>query len=356
MSDVLNDVPPDDVFLIVNGKGFYGWETINVVRSVEAVSASFTISVSDKWVDLSEPWPIFVGDVCTLRFGKETVMSGYVDGVDCSIDGSSHSLRVTGRDRTQDIVDCSAVGKSEYRNMKLEAIAVDLCKPFGIGVRLECSTGAPIPKFALQPGETVLDALARAAKGKRVLLTSSAQGLLTITKAGIDKVPYTLKEGVNLLSCSMASVGKDRYSKYVVQGQPTGFDNESNVIKGTATDKAVERYRPLIILAEDSATQSYVNARAVWEAKTRAGKAVTAEAKVQGWRRPDKLLWRPNSLVPIVSPSCRLNGELVISEIEYNRSSDEGTTTTLRLKRRDAYTDEVELPAENDPANQKVFK
>lgn len=341
-----------DAVLLVNGRAFDGWETVTVRRSVEAVAGTFELKVTDRWADLSEPWPLFAGDACTLRLGAETVISGYIDETRTSISGDSHEMSVTGRDRTQDVVDCSAEPK-EYRNNRLEMIATDQCAKVGVGVSVQAATGEPIPKFATQPGETILEALARAAKGKRVLLTSTATGDLAITKAGIDRVGVTLKEGVNILECSATTSTKDRFTKYVVLGQVDGDTGGSSTeatwgVRGEATDKFTNRNRTLVIIADDKATAKYVKDRAAWEAKTRAGKASVVTVKVQGWTKPDGLLWRPNSIVTVESPSNRISGDLVIAEIEYSLG-DDGTTTTMTLRRKDAYTDDVDIPPEMDP-------
>ena len=51
-----------------------------------------------------------------------------------SIDSGSFSLSVSGRDKTADLIDCSATGNSEFNNKTLTAIAQELCAPFGIAV------------------------------------------------------------------------------------------------------------------------------------------------------------------------------------------------------------------------------
>ena len=344
----------DEVYLIVNDRIFSGWESVKVRRSVEAVAGAFDLTISDRWADLSEPWPIFVGDECAVKFGKETVILGYVDDVSTDEGAGAHTMTVSGRDKTADIVDCSVTAK-EYSKQKLEAIARDQCATVGVSVSVQASTGGAIDKFATQPGETILEALARAAKGKRVLLTSNAKGELAITKAGVDKVGVTLEMGVNIKKITVRTSGKERFTKYVVLGQVDGDRGgaASWGVEGRAADKYLKRTRPLVIVADDTATQAYVGARAAWEAKTRAGKASTVVVVVQGWRTPDGLLWRPNSLVPVKAKRHRVDGELVISDIEYSLG-DDGTTATMTLKRRDAYTDEVDLPTNLDPVDPNI--
>lgn len=342
--------------LIVNDRIFQGWEEVEVTRSIEAVAGAFRLVISDKWAPNMEAWAINPGDKCTLQLADETVISGYIDELEIVLGADERTMTVTGRDRTSDIVDCSAQNRpGEWTNSKLEKIAADLCSPVGVGVWVDnVSTGDALKKFALQPGETILEAIARAAKSKKVLLTSSAAGMLLITKAGSERPGFTLKEGENILEVKAKYSLKERYSKYLVEGQREGYDSPPST-SDTHYDPSVKRFRPLTILADEQADKRYCKARAAWEATTRAGKASPIVITVQGWTMPNGRLWRPNFLYNVNAPSVRVNNvELLVAEISYTLN-DSGTKTVLTMRRRDAYTDEVDLPVRNEPA-QDVYQ
>lgn len=388
---VVGSDDPNEVILIVNDVKFFGWEDVSIKRSLEAAAGSFSLTVTDRWADLSEPWPVFPGDECTVKIGYDTIITGYVDDVEIELSPGTHRMTINGRDRTADIVDCSAAAKpGEWRNKTIIDIAKDLCTPLGVRVidRVNIAaekvgsaetrtitpdekpvklnwamidhgvTSTPAKKpytvtekvFRIQPGETVFEALERAAKGRRLLMPSSPDGCLVFTRSGVDRLNFTLKEGVNIKAITASFSNKERYSKYVVEGQQSGEGQATKGIYARAEDSTIKRYRPLVIIAEENATQAYATERAAWEAKIRAARSSVATVKVQGFRNPAGALWNVNTLVQVDSPSTRINAELLISDVEYKLDQSEGTTTTLTLKRKDAFSDEVEVKKETEPA------
>src|SRR3546814_20384162 len=68
----------------------------------------------------------------TTLFRSEVVINGWIDSFAPSFSVDNHAIRVTGRDRAADLVDCAAVHKpGSWSGRKLEQIATELVKPFG---------------------------------------------------------------------------------------------------------------------------------------------------------------------------------------------------------------------------------
>ena len=138
-----------DVTLTVNGKQHSGWESLNINLGVEQIAGTFELSVTEKWPGNNEARPIRRGEVCTVSIDGEIVITGYVDDVLPSYDSNSHTLTINGRDKTADLVDCSAIYKTgAWTNTSLKTIAEDLCKPFGIGVIINTDIGEPFKHAA----------------------------------------------------------------------------------------------------------------------------------------------------------------------------------------------------------------
>jgi prophage tail gpP-like protein len=94
-----------------------------------------------------------------VRIGETPVITGYVIAADPFYRKGDCGLRITGRDRTGDLVRCTAIHKGgQWRNATVERICKDLLAPFGIGVIAQTAVGAPIADFKLSHGETVVDA------------------------------------------------------------------------------------------------------------------------------------------------------------------------------------------------------
>lgn len=331
----------DTAELLVGGAYYGGWKRLAVSRSIEQVAGTFTLEVTDRWAGQDTARPIKPGARCELLLGGERVISGYVDTCEPSFEDQGSQLRVEGRDATGDLVDCSAIHKSgQWRGATLDAIARDLLKPFGVGVVVQADVGERFPSFSIQQGESAFECLERAARLRAVLLVSDGGGNLVITRAGSALAPVTLEEGVNILAGRASLSWKDRYSRIVVKGQARAtddyFGDQAAGPSAAGADEAIDRYRPLIVLAEDAGTPATLAMRAQWEASVRAGRGNRGTITVQGWRRPDGVLWAPNVLVSVTSTTLYLDAPMLVVGCSY-RLDEAGTFTDLTICRREAF-------------------
>lgn len=341
---------PDTVRLLAAGRDFQGWKSVRVRRTMNRCAGGFDLAVSWRGRFDNPALPaVVVGDACQVLVGEERVITGYVDEVDVAQDATMTEATVAGRDKTADLVDCSAVrGSGQWRGRRIEQVAAELAAPFGVGVRAEADTGKPLQTFALQEGETVFEAIERMARLRALLLVADAQGDLVITRSGTERVGTPLVLGKNVLSLRARADGRDRYSSYTVKGQTPGAYLEgvasSTQMVARAKDPNVRRYRPLIIVNDAPDVAATLQQRAQWEAKVRAARASVVHARVQGWRH-DSGLWEPNRLVHLVAPSMQLNHELLIAEVEFSLD-ESGTVSQLTLMPGDAFD---ELPVRESP-------
>ena len=349
----------DTLYLQVNGKLYGGWKDMLINSSIETISGNFDLGYFYSW-EGQEALPINDGDACEVRMGDDVVLTGYVDEANDTLDGGSHDLQVTGRDKTGDLVDCSAIhSPDQWSGQTLEAIAAILCKPFDIPVKAETDTGAPFPTVKLQPGETVFAVIERLCRMRAVLPVSDGQGGLLLTAAGKGGRAYSaLVEGENIKHIQRVKSQKDRFSQYIIKGQQSGLtatlggdievltvDGETAAraaapASGKATDEGITRYRPMLLVSEGEASGHSPQTRALWEASVRAGRGLRVEVTVQGWRQGDGTLWRPNFEVHVKSPTLGLDDMLLIVSCAYSCNED-GTNTGLSLARPDAF---LQLP------------
>lgn len=326
----------DQVELLVGGQIYAGWERVAVTRALDAAAGTFSLRVTDRWSVNSKPWEINPGDACEVRLGGETVISGYVDLVRPGFGPESHDVEVQGRDRSADLVDCSAVhSPDEWRRIDFLALASTLCAPFGVQARAEVDVGPPFDLAKLEQGESVLEALARHAKMRRLLVAPDGQGNVVITRAGARRADVELVQGQNIIDASGTLDWSERYSDYIVKGQ-ANFGEDTDVeaeahVQGQARDPFIQRYRPLLLIADTDANPATAQERAEWEASVRLGQSAQAEITVQGWRQsPGGALWLPNLLVGVRAPWLRLDGEMLIREVTFIKGEG-GTVTQLSL-------------------------
>ncbi|EBL2576998.1 phage tail protein [Salmonella enterica] len=340
--------------LFISGKVFSGWTGVSVRRSLEHLAGSFELELMMP----GQPVPdgIAPGLPLKLQINGVTVITGYLDTVKHKITATSNKISITGRDKTGDLVDCSAVFKGgQWHNRTLEQIAGNLCKPFGIRViwQVDDATAAkPFATFTLQLSETVGDALTRAARHRGVLVTSNADGDLVFTRAGNQQTD-TLELGKNLLDADFTDDWRNRYSEYLVKGHGGGGGHQGDAKaaallaapKGATDDKVVTRYRPKVILADHKITADGARQRAIREERRAIAKSERFIASVAGWFRESGALWDVNLLTRVIAPRVNVDKrDLLICQVEFTLNSKEGEVTRLTLAPRDGFI----VPAEPD--------
>ena len=123
----------DDLLLTAGGRQISGWTEVRVTRGVERCPSDFEIAMTELYP--GEPLDVTVrpGDECQVVLGADLVLTGYVDRFVPSLGPSDHMIRITGRGKCQDLVDCAA----EWPNGQISGasalgIAQKLAQPYGI--------------------------------------------------------------------------------------------------------------------------------------------------------------------------------------------------------------------------------
>lgn len=340
-----------EVALVVEARRYLGWKSIKITRSIESLAGSFSLDVSERWGGQSDPWPFDVGDACRIEIDGERVINGYVDKLALGADASSRTLSVTGRDKTADVVDCSVLipdsstkgNKWTYRNIDIAKFAAAIANQHGISVTVQPGLVLkPDPLLVAHPGESGFEAIKRAAGSAGVLVVSDGDGGLLITRAGTQRVT-SLAEGVNIKGGNIDYDGSERFHTYLISSQPPGSDETSGEqlrVQATATDADVLRSNRVLVVRPDKGMDAATaRRRADWEARIRAAKAATLTVTVRGWRQPTGKLWPVNAITHVDAPRLfRVNGDMLISEVEYGIDDQGGEMSTLHLVRPDAFT------------------
>lgn len=335
------------VELKVDGKLFGGWTRMSIQRSIEQIAGGFVLEVTHKWPGVDQPVGLREGLPCEVLLDGETVITGYIDLYEPETTDTTSYIRVEGRDKTGDLVDCSAVYKSgQWRGARLEAIVRDIARPFGIAVQVApgLNQGDVFKSFALEDGEKAFDAIDRACRLRAVLCTSTPTGDVLLTTAGTEQAGAALIEGENVRRMKATHTTKERHSTITLKSQAPGDDDESGAavahMKATSTDPEISRYRPLIVMADHSTSNAALKDRAAWEVKVRMGRGKRGTCTVVGWRSGrdgiDGPLWTPNTVTLIRSDRQKLDMTMLIVGCSYNLS-EQGAMTEITFARPEAF-------------------
>ena len=339
-------LPAHEIALAVDGRAYLGWTEIAIDRGIDTLVGSFDLALTAKERTGAADWPLLAGRACEIRLATgsgsgETLITGWIDRVERSLDAEDRSIRVSGRDKAADLVDCSATNvPGSWRNQTLATIAEEIAAPFGVTLDVSGDTGKPLTRFALQQGETAFAALERIARYRGLILFSLGDGRVRLGNPDSGLRAGRLAEGANLKSIETFHDVSERYSAYIVKGQASGDDRRNGKavaqVTGGAADAAIERYRPLLVVGEEQSDAASLKQRADWERTTRKARSLGISATVPGWFADGGIVWQPGARTVCDSPSCAVAGEWLIERVRLLRGN-EGTTSELTLVPPDAW-------------------
>lgn len=345
MSAKFDRLARHDVALWLGERGWSGWTSVSISRGIDNVYGDFELTITDEQRTGVVGIAIEEGAQCQVTLGGVPLITGYVDAVRRSLSAEAHSISIRGRDKAADLADCSAMNApGSWSNQRLEAIAREIAKPFGVSIDVKVDTGKPFAKFALQPGETAWAAIERMARYRGVIAWSAGDGTIVLGNPDSGLVTGQLTEGVNILSAERESDLSARFSIYTVKGQASGNDNRNGrtttQVKAEARDSGVKRYRPMFVTAEDQADTGSLTKRARWEAQTRAAEGETLQVTVPGWyvgSSADSAIWQAGARAAVSIPTLGVEAALLVERVTFSRESESATTTDLALVPPDAW-------------------
>lgn len=324
------------VTLVADGYSYSAWKTVEVRAAINEACRSFSVQTTEH----PGEWSFEPGTAIQLLAGGDLLLDGYVNNYAARGAGTAHDVKIAGRSKSHDLVDCSAVHPKGYAKDKTTAEFVAECSDrLGVEVRDELG----LAKKAMQQlyqGETCYRMAERYMREHGATMMGNADGSASITNASkATRAAGALTEGVNILEWSVDFNDQDRHSEVTVKGQARhGTGPDALRIKETASDPGVKRYRPRIIVAETDTDKAKARERAEHESERAAGNSIKGEIVVQGWRDGAGVLWTPNTIIFVASPVLmHLEQDMLIESVAFEQDDRKGTICTLGLVDPRAY-------------------
>jgi len=334
--------------LSIQGRKLSGWKSVSVTRSLEQLSGNFSLGLTDRDPTTMQTFRVTPGNSCSVEIAGHTVITGYVDAVRVNYDAGNHELEIVGRDAAGDLVDCSAaIEPGEWLDTGIEEIANALCEPFGVTVTVTGDAGDNFAKFRIETGETVYEAIERLCRMRALLSWSDGMGGIEIGSPERSQAGVTLRFGENILRGTGVANWSDRHSEYTVLAQQVGGDDidpeEAAHLSATAMDTAVQRHRPLVVVAEQGLDRAETQKRAEWEASVRSARSRQIVLTVQGWQESgnEGPLWDFGRQVRVEDEWLGFAGNLLVATVAFSLS-EAGTTTRLTLAPAAAFQPQLE--------------
>lgn len=322
--------------VIANAVRISGWKSVMVRRGIEHMPSSFDIELTELFPGDAARVTVQRGDSCQVLLGKDLVITGYIDRVIPAIDKASHSIRITGRSMSQDLVDCSAEWDgSQISGANALGVAQQLAQPYGISVSSLADPGPPIPKFNFSVGDTCYELIERICRFTGLLVYDLPDGSVVLAQVGKARAGSGFTEGENIQSGRTTFAGDQVYSEYDACLLSVNYYFDAglrNAPVAKSIDPNVKRRRVKKWVCESGqAALDLRQKRADWECARRGGRSLQVWVRTDSWRDAAGTLWTPNTIAKVIAPSLKVSTDLCISEVTFRRNSIDGTTAELVL-------------------------
>ena len=351
----------EDVSLIVNGIKFSGFTAASVTKALNSFTNTFDFDLTQQARTSSTGLfelttnEIKLQDTCQVYIGDTLVITGYVENLSIDYSASSHSIKISGRDRTGDLVDSSIIPKSYNGITNIIQLFKLVLSQNGFGFIDVVQDFTNIPGLIdplaatevvkAEEGETIFQFLDKYAKKVQVLLRTTADGNVQLTRESSFPLPTALislknNRRNNILNASVSMNTNDRFGIIDVYAQSKIKQATSISVsqKGQATDANIRSVRKKRLTYKVATEKSYLDLLAQWNVNIKKARASNYTCKVVGYRadKAGQFLWEPNFLVTIQDDKCYMDGSFLIESVTYSKSLS-GSTTDIKVVNSNSY-------------------
>lgn len=329
--------PDNTVSLLIGGKVHSQWSSFDLDSNLKTIADDWHVTLGLPRGEV--PAIVDIGAAVQVRVGADTVMTGYIDIVDESIDRDGHTLMLTGRDLGGVLVDCSAP-QLNRKQITLAEVIADVVRPLGIDkIQFDLKYARRLEKVDIEPGSKAWDLLEKLVEANGLWAWFKPDGTLVIDGPDYSQPPVAslvmrrVGRGNNLISLKRRRDMSKLYSKITVLGQSHGnaLNNGKHAIKGVATNPAVKLPREKIVIDSqvDSSTLAELKARKLIADSRREGFALTAV--VSGYRTSDGVLWEPGQRIHVLCEPHGIDGVYFLMARNFQGGRGKSSLTTLTL-------------------------
>ena len=371
------------ILLRVNGQDFNNFIEMSISNSLQSLSGKFEFTATS---DNTASFPFTIGDKVEVLIAEldflVPIANGFIDRIAINYSKSTHELRVTGRDKTSDIIDSHIKDLELSGTFTLKRIIQKTLDFLGIKDIKIINNVSKIDEFkgelsAAEQGESAFAFINKYAEARQVLLSNDGDGNIVITRL---ENPLRNGEILNIINNPVTNNVKSakvvydmsqRFHEYSVISATNFAAACANLLGGTDDscavsevpklvnqqgtpdiDNTIRPSRKYILVPSKAMDVDIATKRAKWERALRIARTRKYHVTVQGFLSNSGLIWQTGQLVKVRDQFASINADLIISEISYNFSVNDGSTTTLTLVQQDVYTPLLAIDALKNKVNQ----
>jgi prophage tail gpP-like protein len=346
------------MMLEVNGVQYTDFVSANCEIRLDALSNTFNFETV---MTDGQALPFKGGDACKVIVDGETVLTGFIEVIDVDYDGESHSVNISGRDKTADLLDSTIdiLGDIRGKELSLKVIIENVIAHIGADIKVIDEVGPPLFNgaediAAPEPGDNAFSFISKYAEKRQVLLTSNGDGNLVIaTNSGIPTdgaIQHIIgAEDNNVMEGRYRYDLTGRYNDYQMSSglNPVALNNAGETDLASVVDQGggvfdteIRKGRRLTLESKTSMSSTECTKRAFWEADIRKARGTVYFAKAPLFRVDGTKgkLWEINRIYQIVDDFIGKVEPMLCNSITFSFDLDGGRVTSLGFVGQNAYT------------------
>ncbi|AUR81583.1 LysM domain protein [Vibrio phage 1.009.O._10N.261.51.C9] len=307
----------DEVTLSVNGSVLRFWTAVTITQHLDAVSTvSFRAPFDPTDRAQREAFRPYGYQPVRIDVGGDLLFTGTEVNPQPTTEESQRAVRVQCYSTPGVLSDSTPPASAyplQWDEASLRTIAADLCRPFGIQVLFPDGGGSVFERIAVDPGEKVMNALARLASQRNLVIRSDEAGRLVFlrpspTPSGEPVAEFI--EGEQPLVSAVPSFGNQQFYSHVSGISPTilGLVGPQVTVRNPHLNGIL---RPYVYTADDMEAVD-LQVAVMSKAGRMFADSATYAVPVPTWRNANGDLWRVGDLVVLDAPGAMVYGRFTM--------------------------------------------
>lgn len=364
-----------------NFSAYENFTRLFVAQNIEEISGEFNFDAVDVEGEFNEEdYPVKIGSLCRVTVDDVPVLTGYIEVINIQSDSNSHSVSLSGRDVTCDLIDSTIPSKLNFTTAQITL--EDLINEVQASIGLALPAQPPLLRreFAIlpvinnvpdlkpflvteiespEPGQNAFDFLQQYARKRQVILTKDGNGSIVITRSvslglGVSMLRLRNNENLqnNIISSAVSYDYTERFYRYIFgsSGNMEAANQSGEISNETLTDTLSEvldertprTTRTLYLNAENSSSGEDLGDRARWEANIRRIRSRQYSCVLNTLTVRDGVPFWFNKLSSVRDDVCGVNDLMLVKSVSFVEDLQEGQTTELEFVDKDAYSERLD--------------
>lgn len=324
---------------------FSGYEITQNIDIFDVVNIDFPFD--NERLDYRELFRPFSFRDVDMFIGGEQLFNGTILAPSPQIDANSKVMTLAAYPKCGILNDCTPPISAEldFSGLKINEIAVLLCRPFGIGVQVGRGTdiGNAFEETTIEPDSTILSYIIELAKQRGLLVTNAVNGDLLLWKARTETPVASITESdPRFVSCVPNFDDQGFYSDItgIIPETETAESQQYTVQVPYLKRRGI--FRPITKILSDTDGSSIESAT-----RAMAGRMLGASASytltLRGIKRDQNNRWKVNQQINLLSPSAGIYRQtaFIIKSLTIPRKSDESDIIHFNIVLPGSYTGQI---------------